>query len=206
MTSFGANRRWWNEQTFPRKNKMCWRSEYHTHTHTHTRSKGGSGLSIIIWGQHAPDSRGGNDNPLQYSCLKNPTEEPGRQQSMGWQRVRHDWMTEHAYTHMSQTPSNQAQFLLWKFLACFQAPNQFSSVQSLSCVRLFTTPWIAAHQASLSITNSRSSLRFMSIESVMPSHPLSSPSPLAPNPSHHQSLFQWVNSSYDVAKVLEFQL
>ena len=44
---------------------------------------------------------------------------------------------------------------------------QFSSVQSLSHVRLFATPWIAAHQASLSITNSRSSLRLMSIESVI---------------------------------------
>ena len=46
---------------------------------------------------------------------------------------------------------------------------QFSSVQSLSRVRLFATPWIAACQASLSITNSWSSLRLMSIESVMPS-------------------------------------
>ena len=47
---------------------------------------------------------------------------------------------------------------------------QFSSVQSLSCVRLFATPWIAARQASLSITNSLSSLRLtQSIESVMPS-------------------------------------
>ena len=45
----------------------------------------------------------------------------------------------------------------------------FSSVQSLSCVRLFATPWIAARQASLSITNSRSSLKLMYIESVMPS-------------------------------------
>ena len=46
---------------------------------------------------------------------------------------------------------------------------QFSSVQSLSHVRLFATPRIAARQASLSITNSRSSLRLKSIESVMPS-------------------------------------
>ena len=46
---------------------------------------------------------------------------------------------------------------------------QFSSVQSLSRVRLFATPWIAARQASLSITNSRSSLKLTSIESVMPS-------------------------------------
>ena len=55
---------------------------------------------------------------------------------------------------------------------------QFSSVQSLSRVRLFATPWIAARQVSLSITNSQSSLRLKSIESVMPSshlilcHPL----------------------------------
>ena len=43
-------------------------------------------------------------------------------------------------------------------------------------------------------------------DAIQPSHPLSSPSPPAPNPSQHQSLFQWVNSSYEVAKVLEFQL
>ena len=46
---------------------------------------------------------------------------------------------------------------------------KFSSVQSLSRVQLFVTPWIAARQASLSITNSRSSLRLTSIKSVMPS-------------------------------------
>ena len=61
---------------------------------------------------------------------------------------------------------------------------QFSS---LSRVRLFATPWIAAHQASLSITNSRSSLKLTSIESVMPSshlilcHPLLLLSPIPPS-------------------------
>ena len=43
-------------------------------------------------------------------------------------------------------------------------------------------------------------------DAIQPSHPLSSPSPPAPSPSQHQSLFQWVNSSHEVAKVLEFQL
>ena len=43
-------------------------------------------------------------------------------------------------------------------------------------------------------------------DAIQPSHPLLSPSPLAPNPSQHQSLFQWVNSSHEVVKVLEFQL
>ena len=60
----------------------------------------------------------------------------------------------------------------WEFLGLQGDPtsqSSVSSVQSLSCVQLFVTPWIAAHQASLSITNSRSSLKLMSIESVMPS-------------------------------------
>ena len=61
-------------------------------------------------------------------------------------------------------------------------PSEFSSVQSLSCVQLFATPWTAAFQASLSITNSQSLLKLLSIESVMPSnhlilcHPLLLPS------------------------------
>ena len=61
---------------------------------------------------------------------------------------------------------------LWHFLIKLNMhllSVQFSSVQSLSRVQLFVTPWIAARQASLSITNSRSSLKLMSIESVMPS-------------------------------------
>jgi len=62
----------------------------------------------------------------------------------------------------------------------------FSSVQSLSRVRLFATPWIAARQASLSITNSQISLKLMSIESVLPSsHLILCCSPPAPNPSQH---------------------
>ena len=57
-------------------------------------------------------------------------------------------------------------FTIW---ATREAYSSISSVQLLSHVWLFATPWIAAHQASLSITNSQSLLRLMSIESVMPS-------------------------------------
>ena len=75
---------------------------------------------------------------------------------------------------------------------------QFSSVQSLSHVWLFETPWTASFQASLWITNSQSLLKLMSIESVMPSnrasHPLLSPFPLSFKLSQHQALFQWVSS------------
>jgi len=70
-----------------------------------------------------------------------------------------------------------------------------SSVQSLSCVRLFATPWTAAHQASLSITNSRSLLKLMSIESVMPSNHLSLCRPLLFPPSIYPSIRVFSNES-----------
>ena len=84
---------------------------------------------------------------------------------------------------------------------------EFSSVQLCSCVWLFVTPWIAARQASLSLTNTRSSLKLMSIKVVTPSSHLilcRPPSPPAPNPSQHQGLFQWVSSSHEMAKYWSF--
>ena len=70
-----------------------------------------------------------------------------------------------------------------------------TSVQLLSCVRLFATPWTAAHQASLSITNSQSFLKLMSIKSVMPSnHPILCP-PLLLLPSIFPSIRVFSNES-----------
>ena len=82
-----------------------------------------------------------------------------------------------------------------------EAQSYISSVQSLSHVWLFATPWIAACQASLSITNSWSSVRL--IKSVMRfSHLiLCCPFLLLPPIPPSISLFQWVNSSHEVAKV-----
>ena len=71
----------------------------------------------------------------------------------------------------------------------------FSSVQSLSRVQLFATPWIAARQASLSITNSWSSLRFTSIESVMPSSHLILCCPLLLLPPSPSSIKVFSNES-----------
>ena len=68
------------------------------------------------------------------------------------------------------------------------------SVQSLSRVQLFATPWAAAHQASLSITNYRSLLKLMSIESVMPSNHLILCHPLLP-PSIFPSIRVFSNGS-----------
>ena len=67
-------------------------------------------------------------------------------------------------------------------------PFQFSSIQSLSLVRLFATPWTAARQASLSITNTQSLLKLMSIELVMPSNHLILCRPLLPPPSIFPSI------------------
>ena len=81
------------------------------------------------------------------------------------------------------------------------------SVQSLSRVWLSATPWTAALQASLSITNSQSLLKLMSIKSVMPFNPLillSSLSPPAFSLSQHQGLFQWVSSSIRWPKCWSF--
>ena len=71
----------------------------------------------------------------------------------------------------------------------------FSSVQSLSRVWFFVTPWIVAHQASLSITNSRSLLKLMSIESVMPSNHLILCCPLLLSPSIFPSIRVFSNES-----------
>ena len=72
---------------------------------------------------------------------------------------------------------------------------KFSSVQSLSRIWLYVTPWIAARQASLSITNSRSSLRLMSIESVMPSSHLILCRPLLLLPAIPPSIRVFSNES-----------
>ena len=84
---------------------------------------------------------------------------------------------------------------------------QFSLVTQ-SCLTLCnpvncSTPVLPVHHQFLEFTQTYAH-RVSDV--IQPSHPLSSPSPPAPNPSQHQSLFQWVNSSHEVAKVLEFQL
>ena len=95
--------------------------------------------------------------------------------------------------------------LLWSFAD--SSDFQFSSVQLLSRVWLFATPWTTAHQASLSITNSRNLLKLMSIESVMPSshlilcHPLLIlPQSLSASGSFPMSqLFAWGSQNIEVS-------
>ena len=89
----------------------------------------------------------------------------------------------------------------------FEAIVQFSSIAQ-SCLTLFdpmnlSMPGLPVHQKLPEFTQTHA--HWVS-DAIQPCHPLSSPSPLAPNPSEHLGLFQWVNSSNEVARVLEFQL
>ena len=94
-----------------------------------------------------------------------------------------------------------------QFLACSPMPC-IRSLQSLSHIRLFSTPWTTAHQASLSITNSGAwKIHVHRVgDATQPSHPLLSPYPPAFHLSQHQSLFTMTSSSHQVPKVLQFQL
>ena len=78
--------------------------------------------------------------------------------------------------------------MLWTKTSGTQPVPQFSSVQSFSCVRFIATPWTIARQASLSITNSRSLLKLISIESMMPSNHLILCRPLLLPPSIFPSI------------------
>ena len=84
---------------------------------------------------------------------------------------------------------------------------QFSSVQLLSRVQLFATPWITAGPpVHYQLPELAQTHAHQVCDAIPPSHPLSSPSPPNFNLSQHQHLFKWVSSSYQVAKVLELQL
>ena len=111
------------------------------------------------------------------------TEELGRLQSMGVQRVRYDW----TYT--------------------WEVSVQFSSVTQ-SCLTLcdpmnHSTPGLPVHHQLPEFTQTH--VHWVG-DAIQPSHPLSLGLEGIPNPFQHPGLFQWVNSSHEVAKVLEFQL
>ena len=108
----------------------------------------------------------GNGNPLQCSCLENPRDrgawwaaEYGIVQS----RTQLKWLSSSSMMCVDMKKLYYSQYTESFHL-------QFSSVESLSCVWLFTIPWTTERQACLSITNSQSAPKLMTIESVMPSN------------------------------------
>ena len=156
-----------------------------------------------------------NDKPFQYSCLENPMNSMKRQKDMtlkdelpksvGAQYATGDQWRNNSRKNEEMEPKRKQcpvvdvtgdgskvwcckeQYCIGTWNVRSMNQGEFSSVQSLSCVRLFATPWIAACQASLSITNSQGLLKLMSIESVMPfrhlilCHPLLLLPPILPS-------------------------
>ena len=114
------------------------------------------------------------------------------------------------FNNMFQGKKAQKDVIYFKWIIYHKRHGLCFSFSSVSQLRpTVCYPWTAARQASLSITNSRSLLKLMCIESVMASYHLilyHPPSPLAFNLSQHKGLFQWVSSSHEVVKDLEFQL
>ena len=123
----------------------------------------------------------GNGNPLQYSCLENPIDRGAWQATIHGVTKSQTWLSH--WTIQSQANNSY----LWIVT--------FSSVQSLSHVQLFVIPWTAACQASLTITNSQSLPKLMSIESVMPSNHLILCAPLLLLPSIFPSIRVFTNES-----------
>ena len=128
---------------------------------------------------------GGHGNPFQYSCLETPINRGAWQATV--HRVAKSWA--------------------WLSDLVFMCSVQFSSVSQL-CLALCdpmnsSTPGLPVHHQLLEFTQTHV---HRVGDAIQPSHPLPSPSPPAPNPSQHRGLFQRVNSSHEVAKVLEFQL
>ena len=113
-------------------------------------------------------------------------------------RTGHSWLVTSEPDHSSWNPLGASTL------------GAFSSVSSVaqSCPTLcdpmnHSPPGLPVHHQLPEFTQTH--VHWVS-DAIQPSHPLSTPSPPVPNPSQHQDLFQWVNSSHEVAKVLEFQL
>ena len=158
----------------------------------------------------SPEERHGN--PLQYFCLENPMDRGawrdtvyGVSKSQTWLS---DWAHRHKYfsilgaleTHLSGGKPTSSHLVKHTSV-------QFSSVAQLCSILCDpmnrSPPGLPVHHQLPEFTQTHA---HRVGDAIQPSHPLSSPSPSAPNPSQHQGLFQWVNSSHEVAKVLEFQL
>ena len=186
----------------------------------------------------------GNGTHSSFLAWRIPrTEEPGRLQSIGLHRVRHNWsnlahsiyifiyilfkniifhyglLQNIEYSSLCYIVRTCCYSLYWKGLFIFfylsfgwavWLVRSFSSVQfSRSVMSNSLRPHELQHTRPPcpSPTPGVHPNPCPSVsDAIQPSHPLSSFSPPALNPSQHQSLFQWVNSSHEVAKVLEFQL
>ena len=170
----------------------------------------------------------GNGKPLQYSRVEKPTNSMKRENDkmetergtpqvsrcpicywVSWRnnsRKNEEMEPKHRQYPAVDVTSDRSKVQCCKDKYCIRS-DQIRSVAQL-CPTLCdpmncSTPGLPVHHQLTEFTQTH--VHRVS-DAIQPSHPLSSPSPPAPNPSQQQSIFQWVNSSHKVAKVLEFQL
>ena len=146
-----------------------------------------SSLHRAFWWESSP--------PLNSSHLLSTGEE-----------IVRDSRLSHAITEIGKKIVSSHCKLFWHTVAFIFLSVQFNSITQL-CPSLCnpmncSIPGLPVHHQLPEFTQTH--VRRVG-DAIQPSHPLSSPSPPVPNPSQHQGLFQWVNSSHEVAKVLEFQ-
>ena len=128
------------------------------------------------------------------------TEKPGRLQSIGWQKVRHDWSDwacTHSLKHVEQSLENVRS--PFAFGGCSVAQSCLILCDPVDC----STPGLLVLHSLPEFAQVH--VHWIS-DAFQPSHPLSPSSPFAFNLSQHQGLLWWVSYSCQVAKVLEFQL
>ena len=123
-------------------------------------------------------------------------------------QLRHWWHTWVCHEVLSPYVANFRCKDTQLFEREFQTMGQSVNSVAQSCPTLcdpmnHSTPGLPVHHRLPEFTQTQA---HRVSDAIQPSHPLLSPSLPAPNPSQHQGLFQWVNSSHQVAKVLEFQL
>ena len=158
-------------------------------------------VTSILGSGRSPE--GGNGNPLQYSCLENSMERAAWRATVHGVTKSRTWLSMHA-AHIGV-------WLLYNVVltSTVQHSESASSVQSISRVWLFATPMdystpgLPVHHQLPEFTQTH--VHWVR-DAIQSSHPLSFPSSPAFNLSQHQDLYKWVNSSHQVAKVLEFQL
>ena len=140
---------------------------------------------------------------------------------VGYDRVLCDWRCWHHWWHcLCIYRWNQTECVFETVSLLYSLPQgwtsrkapQFRSVQFSSVAQSCPTLWDPMNRSTPGLPVHHQLPEFTQThvhrvaDAIQPSHPLSSPSPPAPNSSWHQSLFQWVNFLHEVAKVLEFQL
>ena len=169
--------------------KSIWVGITHTHTHTHTQARCHiilSSCNQISGSQHFDNSHNTSLMFVLYLCFHIPL--------------------NLLCLFPSSRPTNYC-FCISTLINKIESTNHFSSVAQ-SCPTLCypmnrSTPGLPVHHQLPEFTQTH--VHWVG-DAIQPTHPLSPLSPPAPNPSQHQGLFQWVNSSHEVAKVLEFQL